>query len=379
MAKVEGGSWAPVCRRKYSSASYFPSTESGRFICRRMNYRMLNRVENVGTSYSFAEDYQSYSKLYNLKCTSLSQCTYDTSSNCEYYWKYTNYNDNYVYYHRYYYTTISCSGCKANTYISDIHCLPCPVGSTSLKDSANCNCTTNWYMSADHQHCFECPTNSTSPPGSTHCNCPAGQYFLTLHVQEARCSICPPNSYSAKGALRCTNCPSGSTSVAGAEMCECEGGLYWEEGVCKGCGAGFYSYSGERECSRCPGNITSSENQSFCTCPPGSYWGVEERECVECTENTYTDSFNNTQCKQCPVHSTSEPGASTCRCNAGYRLVNNTGTSTSTSTSTGTGTASASIRCEACPENYFSKAGSLNCTRCPHFTTAKPASDECYR
>ena len=368
MAKVEGGSWAPVCRKRYSNSDYRPTTESGRFICRRMNYRMVNRVGNVRTGYSFAEDYEYKSKLYNLKCTSLSQCTFDTSPHCEYY----SHNGNYYQYdyYRYYYTTISCSGCKANTYISGIYCLPCPVGSTSFRDSAKCNCTTNWYMSADHQHCFECPTNSTSPPSSTHCICPAGQYFSTVHVHKGRCSNCPPNTYSAQGALKCSICPSGSSSVAGAQMCECEGGLYWEEGVCKGCSAGFYSYQGATKCSRCPGNLTSSENQSFCTCPPGFYWGVEERVCLQCTKNTYTDRYNNTQCKQCPVHSSSEPGANTCRCNAGYSLVNTTGTSTSNSTG---------IRCEVCPENYFSKAGSLNCTRCPHFTTAKPASDECYR
>ena len=284
---------------------------------------------------------------------------YGTTPSCSYR-RYQNVYD---------YTYLSCVGCKSNFYVSEKLCLPCPVGSTSTVNSTKCDCTTNWYMSTDHQHCFKCPPNSTSPPGSTFCNCQPGYYFYMLDSQEARCKICPPNSYSGHGSLNCTSCPSGSTSFAGSEMCKCQGGLFMEEGVCKGCRVGFYSYSGAAECSRCPGNITSNKFQSFCSCPPGYYWGVNERDCVECPVNTFTDSSNKTQCKKCPVHSTSAPGSSTCRCNAGYKLVN--------TTSTGTGTAS--IRCEACQENYFSKAGSLNCTRCPQFTTAKPASGECYR
>ena len=368
MAKEEEGSWAPVCRKKNSYSDYLPTFESGRFICNRMNYRMLNDVGNVGRSYSFAEDYADQSKVYNLECTSPTQCTYDKSSSCDFYYTRSSYYSSYTYYYRYYYTTISCSGCKPNTYISDeIHCLPCPVGSTSSQDSTICNCTTNWYMSSDHQRCLECPANSTSSSGSSQCDCPAGQFFLSLNSHDARCSNCPPNTYSAQGALKCINCPSGAISSAGSERCECQGGLYMEDGVCKECSAGFYSYSGATECSKCPGSRTSSEFQSFCSCPPGSYWGVEERDCVQCGEDPYTDSSNNTECTPCPAHSTSVPGSSTCRCNAGYRLVNTTSPDTT------------SLSCEGCPENYFSTAGSLNCTRCPHFTTAKPASGECYR
>ncbi|KAL5258968.1 hypothetical protein ACHWQZ_G009436 [Mnemiopsis leidyi] len=362
MAKEEEGSWAPVCRKKNSRSDYLPTTESGRFICNRMNYRMVNNVGNVWMSYSFAEDYADQSKVNNLECTSPTQCTYGKSSGCDYYY-YSSYKN----YYRYYYTTISCSGCKPNTYISRIHCLPCPVGATSSQDSTICNCTTNWYMSSDHQRCLECPANSTSSSGSSQCDCPAGQFFLSLNSHDARCSNCPPNTYSAQGALKCINCPSGAISLAGSERCECQGGLYMKDGVCKECSAGFYSYSGATECSRCPGSRTSSESQSFCSCPPGSYWGVEERDCVRCGEDHYTDSSNNTECTPCPAHSTSVPGSSTCRCNAGYRLVNTTSPDTT------------SLSCEGCPENYFSTAGSLNCTRCPHFTTAKPASGECYR
>ena len=359
MAKEEGGSWAPVCRQLYDTEypTEYPTADSGDYICQRMNYSRVVQVSNVNFGYSFAEDYRYKNKVYNLHCSSTTECSYDTYSSCRSYRHSGYYNDRY---YRYYYTKITCTGCKADTYISDKKCLPCPAGAASPPDSTQCNCAANWYLTSNYQHCFKCPTNSTSPVGSTHCNCPAGYYFLSLTSVEARCSICPPNSYSTEGALKCATCAPGSSSTAGSEQCECKGGLYWEDGVCKGCSAGFYSYSGATECFICPGNLTSNKFQSFCTCLPGSYWRVEERNCVQCPDDHYTDSGNNTQCTPCPQHSSSTPGSTTCSCKPGYILVNNT-------------------RCEPCSENFYSTAGSLNCTRCPHFTAAKPASGNCYR
>ena len=340
--------------------SFNPTTGSENYICESMGYERYNSSKHWNIM--ARDDFDNIKKVYNVDCQSSTKCAYDTTYYCRY--------GSYEYYA---YTYLSCLGCKSNFYISEKLCLPCPVGSTSTVNSTKCDCTSNWYMSTDHEHCFKCPPNSTSSSGSTFCDCLPGYYFHMLDSQEARCKICPPNSYSVHGSLNCSSCPSGSTSSAGSEMCECKGGLYLEKEVCKGCSVGFYSYSGAAECSRCPGNLTSSKFQSFCSCPPGSYWGARKRDCVECPKNTYIDSSNTTQCKQCPIHSTSAPGSSTCSCNAGYKLVKTTNTSASTRTGT------ASIRCEVCPENYFSTAGFLNCTKCPQFTTAKPASGECYR
>ena len=389
MAKEEGGSWAPVCRQLYEGATAYPTTISGDYICQRMNYSRVVELSNLTIGYSFAEDYKYKNKVYNLKCSSSTECTYDTSSSCRNY-QYTDHI--YPFQYRYYYTEISCTGCKANTYsfYDSINyakkCLPCPAGAASPPDSTKCNCAANWFMTSNYQHCFKCPTNSSSPVGSTHCYKKSGQDRLEFQIWSER------NVQSDEGVL----------------VAKEEGGSWAPVCRQKSFGSSLYptldsadyicqrmNYSRVVQVSKLYADYSFAENYTSnnkvynlncsslteCTydrsssCRSYQYrysllnhndnryyyrYYYTKISCKDCRAGYYSYS-GATECFKCPGNLTSNKFQSFCTCLPGsyWRMEER--------------------NCVQCPEDHYTtdSGNNIQCTPCPQHSTSTPGSTTC--
>ena len=211
MANLHDESWNPVCYSGARPSDKYPSTSTGLYICKSMNFTGLNSVGPARKSYKFSSRYNNEDKIHRLQCSNTHSCTYRVGWGCHVYsggrGRYRT--------SAHHYTKISCQGCGAGFFKSGATCIPCPANSYKPANSADSTCA-------------PCPANSTSSPGSVACLCKAG--FYTEHF------------YSHVIDHVCRRCPTESTSTRGAHSCVCSGGYHFNvtSGHCEGGGVGEY-------------------------------------------------------------------------------------------------------------------------------------------
>ncbi|KAJ1478110.1 hypothetical protein T484DRAFT_1584748, partial [Baffinella frigidus] len=254
-----------------------------------------------------------------------------------------------------------CSGCASGKFASS-------TGKTSC-DSHRSTCSNNgagWV------------TNSAGTATSDlTCHCSAGYGGST-------CAECGINTFKkTTGNGECTRCTTNSLAfVQGtgqtADTCICNSGYRKNGDSCAACGLGTYKIqaSNDNTCSECTSQSTTLNNaqtSNTCVCLEGYTPGSETNlanggTCDACATGKYksttgsvvctdcaADSYSTTEaatttdtCLPCDVNAQAPAGSSAisaCICNAGYVIHD-------------------SSRCDPCPSNYFSNAGT-ECEVCP--------------
>ena len=182
--------------------------------------------------------------------------------------------------------------------------------------------------------------------GSSSCtDCAAGK-FSALPEQKTSnaCGMCVIGKYSLAASSVCTDCPSGKYSDKqgeGSTSCiNCIAGEYKTmpgAGVCNKCSRGSYSAeAGAAACDQCQSGKHSAET------------GLSV--CIDCVAGKYSTS-GQTRCEDCPSNSTSPAGsaANECVCDAGYEPV----------LPTGSATVSMPLKCSACAPGKFKSRSSI--------------------
>ena len=137
-------------------------------------------------------------------------------------------------------------GCLPGSFLNNMRCEPCPMGTFSLEKGA-----------LDWSACSACPEGKFSAAnGSTHCSdCGLGTHQGL--VGGTSCPACPPGSFqsrpgkpsclsckpgtfvNASGAAECLLCPHGTTQAVRGSL------------GCNACAPGSFSSPGDAECARC--------------------------------------------------------------------------------------------------------------------------------
>lgn len=184
---------------------------------------------------------------------------------------------------------------------------------------------------------------------------------------------------------------------------KCKAGYYRGKNddptTCIGCNGGYSTndLSGQTTCQKCPENTYATVNSSSCsacannttskpgsvkcsaTCFPGQRLAtsVEKTttgdECVDCGENTYSDSYNATDCTSCPNGTEIRS-----------EIVGENGERTSSKLCTpckpGTGANpdNTSPGCSPCGDNEYSDGWGELCKQCPDGQTHSEDHTHCW-
>jgi cysteine-rich repeat protein len=216
------------------------------------------------------------------------------------------------------------------------------------------------------------PASFSSPLCTPEKNC------LCLDRRPTKCHPCAPGSYSphVDHDGNCSLCPGNSTSlpaISVREQCMCKRGYYGADVEdCTICPVGKYKDQvGSHVCTPCPNNshTYSSGSQKFsdCVCDPG-YTGVNASVCRQCEPDTFKE-YRGTLgqgCDTCPNHTQSPAGSdhiTDCVCNPAYFALE-AGIACWQCPEYNWKNLAGSVKCNPCPANSRSYAGSLNITNC---------------
>ncbi|GFE53822.1 cysteine repeat modular [Babesia ovis] len=260
-------------------------------------------------------------------------------------------------------TSIADCMCPPGTYLDDIECKPCPLGTTS-----------STYGSLD------CPLFASTPDGtsddedlSVGISCKAGTY-----LKGDACVACTIGYYCLGGTLQPFRCGYGmTTEKAGASAskdCLCDAGYEWVDGKCSPCARTSYKETiGNIRCTSCP-----SADDAKGVVYTSSFSATSIRQCMHCAVGYYYDA-NRLSCSPCPEDSfcpgkgtiplfcpsntitkgTNASGRNDCLCVKGYGYASTTRYILSLDNT-----------CAQCPANSFQHMNGTNmpCMQCPQNT-----------
>ena len=339
-----------------------------------------------------------------------------------------------------------CTECPAGSYTTSAgqtECSLCPArttGPAGSSSSLNCDCAPGYFGAIVNlgDECTICPEASYCPGGATVTSCPDGSWSpsgsesaadcvcMPGHYQSSAgtCTLCPAgtaceggwqqpvlclnNTYAAAGSSSCLPCQINSTSVVGSANCVCDIGLIdssyfgkFSSGTCvsNGCsdvadyesgelceqaalqlGLTFQAGGGLVAHCRFDGSVIEAGGDGSCTdgsncvckdCSPAT--------CEPCPEMQYLDP-TGIKCEACPANSVSSAGSSDvtdCSCGPGYfgsiTAVDSICSACGLGTYTDTAGQTECTPCEA--GSYADSTGSSECTPCPNLATSDEGSD----
>ena len=291
--------------------------------------------------------------------------------------------------------SLTCSSCKANEYLADDVCNPCPANSQTTNyppeqiSENDCLCNAGYTLNNDYtiassaaEKCLPCAIgeykidhsnaaclhctdlkqhSSTISIGSSsedECVCVVG-FTLDTSGSGDTCVQCERDTYKdEKGDTACAPCGDSAFSAAGADdfaQCYCNAGYTH---ALPG-GGGDLTTAGD-ECSACAAGKYRDEGMLFDTAEAESAQNAEYNYlCEDCPEDTYNaneGSISHSACLPCSEDSTTDgrvgaDNAELCACKRGYRYTENT--------------ANAQQICEICaPGHYASEPGQADCSAC---------------
>lgn len=234
-------------------------------------------------------------------------------------------------------TANDCKRQRAYAYTMDTLFWPARSGWFELKPS---QVSTTWHCAKWNNGAYQWEQSSTMRVES----------FFTM----PECK-CPEGTYRVSGGKSCLPCPKNSTSVRNSDpgACVCNTGyspmLAQGSGTppmplqCSACTTGKFKSTR----SKAPSNPSDSyiKNENCIDCPPGKYSAETGLSvCIDCVAGKYATS-DRTRCEDCPSNSTSPAGsaAEECVCDAGYEPV----------LPTGSATVSMPLKCSACATGKF--------------------------
>ncbi|EDO06985.2 GCC2 and GCC3 domain containing protein [Babesia bovis T2Bo] len=253
--------------------------------------------------------------------------------------------------------------CPPGTYLKDLECIPCPLGTTSNSyGSENCPIIAD----AEKGH-----SSFDNMPSAI--SCKAGTF-----LKGDACVPCTVGYYCLGGILQPFRCSHGMTTErAGAKSgddCLCDAGYEWSDGRCVPCGRTSYKENiGNNRCTPCP-SVDDAKGMVYTP----SFGSTSIRECIHCTPGYYYDA-NRLHCIPCPADSfcpgkaiiplfcpnntvtngTNAGGRNDCLCVKGYGYA-----------STARFILSLDNSCTICPVNTFQHVNGTNmpCLQCPKNT-----------
>eukprot|EP00741_Cyanophora_paradoxa_P023783 tig00021621_g22972.t1 len=200
-------------------------------------------------------------------------------------------------------------------------CTPCPRGTESSDDRAQCRPCSAGFVERDGR-CWPCPLGTFSGMGA-HEACPRCPRGTTSNEDRTACVPCPPGLY--ENATFCVPCPAGSVSSPGDVVCtKCEPGTVSNDDRtrCVACPAGTFHGEGQNSCFPCkPGEYAPERTFRACLrCALGSYASADSTRCVLCDAGSHMPNGSST-CEKCPANTFSDlpgRGGDCADCEAGY-------------------------------------------------------------
>jgi hypothetical protein len=110
----------------------------------------------------------------------------------------------------------------------------------------------------------------------------------------SKCVGCKGGTYSNDNSSSCTQCKAGEFSTEKSDTCQmCNNNSYSDK-------------PGQPSCTKCAdGSVTGDEIKGYTkcsSCTPGTrIGGTDEKQCVNCEGNTYSDAYASQSCTQCPL------------------------------------------------------------------------------
>ena len=309
-------------------------------------------------------------------------------------------------------TSYACTECPAETYLpygtNALACLPCPPNETTFGQVANTACACGWgRMRVGPQKCALCPANtycrpcmsnekcaassnrvissacfldSSSPPGSTtiaNCTCKSGLVVLQRRNSKLfYCAPVPPHAVYDASLQRIACLPGwrerwDDTNAQLLECYLCEKGFYASPPIfptlqCAACPVGSYADTRDaiHNCTDCPFSLSTKQVGAVSVVECGCPWPMvgSGTTCLGCRSDQY---FENGRCQTCPANAMSKAGSTQCECKPGYFYVLRTQTCEKCGLGTFSAHAGSSTTCSLCPAgSTTASVGSVSIKEC---------------